>query len=126
MRSCFLTLEIPSLFTYKPFSTGYLQTNSSLSSFSSHIVFEDVCLGILSNAFQEKKTVSLCKTLCSVMHHELPSDQAIWFIIRVTCCAAMGKSLPKSLAHMKAWEPGGTTQIPMRHNSPIQINVELT
>lgn len=35
-------------------------------------------------------------------------------------------SFPKSLARMKAWEPGSTTQIPVRHNSPLQINVELT
>jgi len=60
------------------------------------------------------------------MHHELPSDHAIWLVIRVTCCGAMAESLPGSLAHMKAWEPGGTTQNPMRHSRPMQINVELT
>lgn len=42
------------------------------------------------------------------MHHELPSVQAIWLIIRVTCCGAMGESLPRSLAHMKAWELEGS------------------
>lgn len=68
----------------------------------------------------------LFASLCPVMHYELPSAQAIWRIIRVTCCGAMGGSLPRRLARRKAWEPGGAPHVPMRHNRPKQINVELT
>lgn len=77
--------------------------------------------------FKEKtKFLFSFKNLCPIMHHELPSGQAIWLIIRVTCCGAMGRSLPRSLAQTKAWEPGGTTRIPIKHNRPKQLNVELT